>query len=936
MLQIRRCAFAVICGAVAVSAMAADAPDLIEEALNDVHHVRRDLYAGESSVLGKLPGPEQLAAAQVDLRAKFEFRHGSWKPTEAEKKGLGLRYKHVTLFGRPKHGKIPLGPTGAWVSYDSDVAEVIVLGMEKGSLADGPLALGDLILGANGHRLSDWPDTTAILGYAIAAAESPRCGGKLTLHIVRDGAYRDVVLTLGVRGSFAKTWPYDCPVTKTLADEILRRLMDIRDDRRFFHPWVFLASGEHEAIENARRMVYRLKPSTGGHFVWGTGYNLVSVCEYYLLTGDASVLKDAEGHADILRRAQFPSGSWGHGMQGGYGELNQAGLTAFIGLGLIRETGARYDASALARSIRFFGKYAGGSIPYGNHPPRPLGISDNGKSGKAGLGFHILGERDVAWRFARPNCYAYMGCQGGHGGAIFNMAENPLGLSMGPKAEFQLFMNNLLWAYRIGHDTAGDLVYLPQYRFAGVSSTAGLGVALMLPRKAVRITGAAPGPFAFPSTAPKAMTQALWLFRQKRWDALAAELKRLRGHKAPAVQARAAALAKKLDWTREHVEVVGGLIRADVAARQLPLANARLVALDRFYGVKAPGLDDIRATLATAGDMRESLPKTPKPTEKPNLIWLASPGGPAIRWKRLVGVNVEPGIGAIVKSRTMRMKFKYDGGDHSRIRIVTDCAAEVTLNGYRLCDVAADDRNANAEDQSTRQIEMAATALQALKKGENLLVAKLSGKEGLSIALEVGPTGSPDVAQLRKGLLLWKTFGNGAGAGVRGAAMQIARGENVISGSETLPAAGDFSISVWADRNRSTAINRRPGREDRGRNGKGWGLEISKSRVILRRIGTDGKNTDCRASAAPSPGEGLRSWVMTWRAATREVRIYCDGRLIKTMTLPPPGKAPWPITVSGFESILDDLGVWDRVLTLDEILMLTNNGRSAALEGGAK
>ena len=51
-----------------VGPIAAAAPDKVEQALSEVRQVKADLYSRESSVLGTLPGPEEMAAHQLRCR----------------------------------------------------------------------------------------------------------------------------------------------------------------------------------------------------------------------------------------------------------------------------------------------------------------------------------------------------------------------------------------------------------------------------------------------------------------------------------------------------------------------------------------------------------------------------------------------------------------------------------------------------------------------------------------------------------------------------------------------------------------------------------------------------------------------------------------------------------------------------------------------------
>ena len=84
-----------------------------------------------------------------------------------------------------------LGPTGlrGWMFCDkmvtTDARQISITKVEKGSPADGILAVGDVILGVGGKPFSYDPRTE--FGKALTAAESEAGGGKLTLTRWRAG-----------------------------------------------------------------------------------------------------------------------------------------------------------------------------------------------------------------------------------------------------------------------------------------------------------------------------------------------------------------------------------------------------------------------------------------------------------------------------------------------------------------------------------------------------------------------------------------------------------------------------------------------------------------------------------------------------------------------------------------------------------------------------
>ena len=107
-----------------------------------------------------------------------------------------------------------LGPTGArgWMFCDrmvtTDARQVAITKVDKGSPADGHLAVGDVLLGVGGQPFARDPRTE--LGMAITAAESPAGGGRLQLRRWRAGETKDVTIELPVLGSYGATAPFAC------------------------------------------------------------------------------------------------------------------------------------------------------------------------------------------------------------------------------------------------------------------------------------------------------------------------------------------------------------------------------------------------------------------------------------------------------------------------------------------------------------------------------------------------------------------------------------------------------------------------------------------------------------------------------------------------------------------------------------------------------
>ena len=162
--------------------------------------------------------------------------------------------KGDTIPAKAKHDW-NLGSTGlrGWMFCNkmvtTDARQIAITRVEKGSPAEGILAVGDVILGVGGKPFSYDPRTE--FGKAVTAAESKAGGGKLSISRWRAGKSEEVVIKLPVLGSYGTTAPYDCPKSKRILEQGCKALAEKvaksphRDDPivRSLNALALLASG---------------------------------------------------------------------------------------------------------------------------------------------------------------------------------------------------------------------------------------------------------------------------------------------------------------------------------------------------------------------------------------------------------------------------------------------------------------------------------------------------------------------------------------------------------------------------------------------------------------------------------------------------------------------------------------------------------------------
>ncbi|MEN9776633.1 MAG: hypothetical protein RJB04_388 [Verrucomicrobiota bacterium] len=417
-----------------------------------------------------------------------------------------------------------LGATGlrGWIFCDqlvtSDARQIAVTQVEKGSPADGVLAIGDVILGVGGKPFSHDPRTE--LGKALTLAESEAGQGQLTLTRWRAGSSEEVALKLPVLGTYSATAPFDCPKSKRILEEGCRALARRMDDPsyarsldaipRSLNALALLASGDTHHLPLIRREVaWASQYESNDMATWYFGYVMLLLSEYQLATGDASFMPGLKRLALEAARGQSAVGSWGHkfarpdGRLYGYGMMNSPGVPLTISLVLARKAGVQDPAVDLAieRSARLMRFYIHkGAIPYGDHHPWIETHEDNGKCGMAAVLFNLIDESKGAEFFSRMSVASHgseRDC--GHTGNFFNLLWAMPGIAQsGPNAsgawmaEFGSWYFDLARRWDHGYRHQGPPE--PEHdSYEGWDATGSYLLAYAMPLKKLYLTGKVEG-----------------------------------------------------------------------------------------------------------------------------------------------------------------------------------------------------------------------------------------------------------------------------------------------------------------------------------------------------------------------------------------------------------------------------------------------------------
>lgn len=522
-----------------------------------------------------------------------------------------------------------LGPTGArgWMFSDrlvtTDARQIAITAVDKGSPADGVLAVGDVLLGAGGQAFSFDPRTE--MGRAITAAETEAGGGKLMLTRWRGGKSEQVIVKLPVMGTFSATAPFDCPKSKRILDQGLKALAARVADPdyakktngipRSLNALALLAGGDPAHLPLVQREAqWAAGFSTSGYSTWYYGYVMMLLAETINTTGDQSLLPGLRRLALEAANGQSGVGSWGHkfalpdGRLSGYGMMNAPGLPLTIGLVMARDAGVKDPqvASAIEKSANLMRFYIGkGAVPYGDHPAWTQTHEDNGKCGMAAVLFQRLGEPKGADYFTRMALASHgneRDC--GHTGNYFNMTWSlPAIAQAGPQATGAWMREFGGWYHDLARRWDGTFAHQgpPEPDFDSYKSWDATGAYLIgyaAPLKKIVLTGKTPGVVA---PLPAAAAQSL-IADGRGWDnkdrksfykALTeAELLARLGSWSPIVRERAA---------EELASRKPAPLPAIIALLDSPSLDARIGAchaLEELRAAAAPAVPKLRATLS--------------------------------------------------------------------------------------------------------------------------------------------------------------------------------------------------------------------------------------------------------------------------------------------------------------------------------------------------
>jgi len=407
-------------------------------------------------------------------------------------------------------------------------------GAVPNSPADGKFTVGQIIIGVNGVPF-EGNNLYVVLGKALTLAEAT--DGKMVFDVKdsEDAATRQVTVRIPVLGAYSKTWPIHCQksrrIIKQAADfyatdkEFKKTYFDSRGIGGALTCLFLMSTGDDSYLPVVKEYFANFPKDVNaiGDHTWNNGYNGIACGEYYLRTGDKSVLPILQYYCDdAQKRQKFGRGwvHWGTGISPGYvagGLMNPAGAQILTTLLLGKECGVDVDQDTLTGSLRYWYRFVGhGTVPYGDHRPEG-GLGSNGKDGMAAAMMQVAsGSQGNVGIYEKAKKYLSMSMvtsypimvtghgDDGRGDGIWRGISSAYTLEF-DATQYHDIMNHLQWWYDLSRRPSGALGMATTVRFDDVGSGAAVALSYTAPLKKLRMTGAPRSKYAKPFTLPETL-----------------------------------------------------------------------------------------------------------------------------------------------------------------------------------------------------------------------------------------------------------------------------------------------------------------------------------------------------------------------------------------------------------------------------------------------
>ncbi|MCH7228136.1 DUF6288 domain-containing protein [Haloferula sp. A504] len=398
-----------------------------------------------------------------------------------------------------------------------------------GSPAAGKFKTDEIITAINGVTLKGRNPFVAI-GDVLTKSEAT--DGKVVFDVSSaDGEIkRKETVDIPVLGTYGKSWPIDCEKSRKIVEQAAEFYADSQKFDQEGIPGALaclflLSTGDDQYLPHVKEYFDRFPEDVNGigDHTWNNGYNGIACGEYYLRSGDKSVLPILQYYCDDAKKRQkFGSGwtHWGNRAVPGYvegGLLNAAGAQVLTTLLLGKECGLKVDDETLLGALRMFYRFAGrGTVPYGDHRGEG-GLGSNGKDGMIAaamqIATHATGDvtiyKEARDHLAYSMLTSYPVLVVGHGDegrgdGIWRSLISSYLMDRKPDL-YRRTMDRLTWWHDLSREPGGSIgIGALHWEYGKVgSSGAGVGLSYTAPRRTLRITGAPRSKFSHDFTLPE-------------------------------------------------------------------------------------------------------------------------------------------------------------------------------------------------------------------------------------------------------------------------------------------------------------------------------------------------------------------------------------------------------------------------------------------------
>lgn len=404
------------------------------------------------------------------------------------------------------------GPVGIGIELTQPAFGMKVKNVEPGSPAgkSGKLKTGQVIVSINGEVLKDI-DPRIQLGNIITQAEAT--DGRV-IFMVRESTSsktQEVVVNIPVLGSYRKSWPLNCPKSDRIVRELAKKFKEeghsgglhLDGPKILF----MLSTGDDDDLEVVKGWMKTIVKNNqdfgkGLTYQWFVSWGAPPIAEYYLRTGDASVLPLMQKICNAVKKTQYQGGWGGRGLSGHHMGLAGTGTLTF--LLLAKKCGVEVDKKMLHSALAHYYRFAGrGTNPYMDHYPEST-FTDNGRNGRLALAMKVAselrpeGEKSLysqasdisSIKSFYSTSYMLHGHTGGGIGEVWRSASMGL-MEKKSNHHYREFMDQRTWFYDLSRRYDGSFgIVGGGERYDKTSWGISMGLAYTAPRKNLVIFGA--------------------------------------------------------------------------------------------------------------------------------------------------------------------------------------------------------------------------------------------------------------------------------------------------------------------------------------------------------------------------------------------------------------------------------------------------------------